>query len=191
MRLIGFLAACTAIGVAVAPASAVPIFVTADADLSLAPYTFAFGSSQFTFSGTGDIFNPVAVKTAGGAEVSSFGGFLGIPVSPTSYFVDRGTVTFGSGMNFAPFATTTTVPYSNGDNFIGLEATIGGQNFFGFAYTSDTTFNGFGFETSPDTPITASINLGVPEPASWAMFIGGFGLIGATMRRRSTSLGFA
>jgi hypothetical protein len=30
-----------------------------------------------------------------------------------------------------------------------------------------------------------------PEPASWAMMIGGFGMIGATMRRRKTSVRFA
>jgi len=32
---------------------------------------------------------------------------------------------------------------------------------------------------------------GVPEPASWAMMVGGFGLVGAAMRRRSTKLRFA
>ena len=30
----------------------------------------------------------------------------------------------------------------------------------------------------------------VPEPASWAMFIGGFGLIGSGLRRRRTSVSF-
>jgi len=31
----------------------------------------------------------------------------------------------------------------------------------------------------------------VPEPASWMMMIGGFGLMGAAMRRRKTSVAFA
>jgi hypothetical protein len=31
----------------------------------------------------------------------------------------------------------------------------------------------------------------VPEPATWAMFIGGFGLVGAAMRRRRTTVRFA
>ncbi|MBN8832151.1 MAG: PEP-CTERM sorting domain-containing protein [Sphingomonadales bacterium] len=31
----------------------------------------------------------------------------------------------------------------------------------------------------------------VPEPATWAMMIGGFGLAGAAMRRRKTSVSFA
>jgi len=39
---------------------------------------------------------------------------------------------------------------------------------------------------------TATFNAGaVPEPASWAMMIGGFGLIGAAMRRRRTGLQLA
>ena len=38
------------------------------------------------------------------------------------------------------------------------------------------------------TPVPPS---GVPEPASWAMMVGGFGLIGAAMRRRQRSLGTA
>ena len=29
---------------------------------------------------------------------------------------------------------------------------------------------------------------GVPEPASWALMIGGFGLVGASMRRRRDGL---
>jgi hypothetical protein len=31
----------------------------------------------------------------------------------------------------------------------------------------------------------------VPEPATWAMMIGGFALVGASMRRRSTAVSFA
>nr|WP_293969539.1 PEPxxWA-CTERM sorting domain-containing protein [Sphingomonas sp.] len=31
----------------------------------------------------------------------------------------------------------------------------------------------------------------MPEPATWAMFIGGFGLVGATMRRRRPTVRFA
>ena len=32
---------------------------------------------------------------------------------------------------------------------------------------------------------------GVPEPASWAMMLGGFGLVGSAMRRRKTAVTFA
>jgi len=30
-----------------------------------------------------------------------------------------------------------------------------------------------------------------PEPASWLMMVGGFGLLGAAMRRRKASIAFA
>jgi hypothetical protein len=36
-----------------------------------------------------------------------------------------------------------------------------------------------------------AITPSVPEPASWAMFIGGFGAVGAGLRRRRTRLSFA
>ena len=37
----------------------------------------------------------------------------------------------------------------------------------------------------------AALPTAVPEPASWAMMAGGFGLAGATMRRRRTAIRFA
>ena len=40
-------------------------------------------------------------------------------------------------------------------------------------------------------PPTDPVNGAVPEPASWAMMIGGFGMIGATLRRRRTAIRFA
>jgi hypothetical protein len=38
--------------------------------------------------------------------------------------------------------------------------------------------------TFASPPSGVGIPSGVPEPASWAMLIGGFGLTGAAMRRR-------
>lgn len=38
---------------------------------------------------------------------------------------------------------------------------------------------------------TANVTAAVPEPATWAMMIAGFGLVGGTMRRRSTKIAFA
>ena len=67
--------------------------------------------------------------------------------------------------NFNNYARGTRFLSSNGSPFI---AQLNGD---------------LGFRTFVDTAIT-----GVPEPESWAMMIIGFGLIGATMRRRKLVL---
>jgi hypothetical protein len=187
-RLFVSMAACAGAAVlAVAvPAHAVPVAVKTSADYSASPYSFTIDDSTFTFSSTGDPFNPTAIQTAGGGQVNSFGGFLGIPVEPTSNFIDRGTVVFGPGTPFSAFPGAATIPFSNGDNFIGLLAVANGQDYYGFAYTTDTVLNGYAFETVPDTAITATAAL--PEPASWTMLIGGFAVIGGALRTRKRTV---
>ena len=49
---------------------------------------------------------------------------------------------------------------------------------------------------SPVGPQTETLTItdtaaSVPEPASWAMMVGGFGLIGAAMRRKKVAVTFA
>ncbi|MDO6413576.1 PEPxxWA-CTERM sorting domain-containing protein [Sphingomonas sp. BIUV-7] len=56
------------------------------------------------------------------------------------------------------------------------------------------TFSAFSLYTyqieSNNMQTTLSLENAVPEPATWAMFIGGFGLIGAAMRRRKVRVAF-
>lgn len=77
----------------------------------------------------------------------------------------------------------------------------------GSAISSDATFNNrtlasLGLVTGDHTLTagngdTVSIHVGqaapsaVPEPASWALMLAGFGAIGATMRRKKTAVSFA
>ncbi len=83
--------------------------------------------------------------------------------------------------------------------FNGITVNIGQNNtyngFFGFVsdtpFTSLTLTGGFGDGYSFDNVLTANAGPAVPEPATWAMMIGGFALAGATMRRRKAAVSFA
>lgn len=82
----------------------------------------------------------------------------------------------------------------DGTTFMGT-ATVDG--FLGF--TSDTAFSrvviksrpGSAFQVTMDNLTYSATAPGVPEPASWAMMIAGFGLAGAAMRARPRVKGAA
>ena len=120
--------------------------------------------------------------TSGGAAVRTVFG------QPSTDFTNRGTVVYDQNTlgGYGSFPTLTNIPYTNGDNFLGLRVTSGGQEFYGFAFTTNTTFNGYAFETTPGVGITATTDFSgaVPEPQAWALLIIGFGAIGGIMRRR-------
>ena len=73
----------------------------------------------------------------------------------------------------------TFVPNGSSDGFFGSSEVHGVLRFAGVH--SSLTFNN-SFEQWHG--FTVGVSSVVPEPASWAMLIGGFGLTGAAMRRR-------
>jgi len=177
------LAAVTSILALASSASATPVITSIGADLAASPYTFTYQGSSFTFGYNGQLFSgPVTISTANGGEVNTIFG------QPTTNFADGrgGPVTFGPTQNYGAFADQTVIRFSNGGNFIGLRAVTGTGTFYGFAYSTDNILNSIGFENVADTAITATTAAGaVPEPASWALMIAGFGLVGGAMRRRA------
>jgi hypothetical protein len=58
-------------------------------------------------------------------------------------------------------------------------------------YDSYFTFGGAAFSPGASPPPPPPPPPGVPEPATWAMMIGGLALVGASMRRRRTAVSFA
>lgn len=81
----------------------------------------------------------------------------------------------------------------DGELLNGGVATAGG--FFGF--TSDKAFSRIELRARPGSGYIYTLDdltfstTAVPEPASWAMMMGGFALIGSTMRRRRMQVAFS
>lgn len=72
-------------------------------------------------------------------------------------------------------------------------AQFGGQTVFSGSLSNPVfapgTFNFTGFTRG--TLTVSEVTAAVPEPATWAMMIGGFALVGSSMRRKKMSLNFA
>ena len=178
-----------------APASAA-VVLGGPETLSATPFTFGpSAADQFSLSyPVSGFFNDTFVSTTGTAEVSSFGGFLGIPVEPSTSFTDMrngsdvlyGPDQFGS---YASFPTATDIPYSSGDSFLGLQYTVGANTYYGFAQFAGPDLELYGFQTTPNTDIDANSPTTVPEPSTWAMMMLGFaGTVLIAKRRRSLRL---
>jgi hypothetical protein len=168
------------LGLAAAPVIAAPAITSVNADLTTSPYTFSFLGSSFTVLGNGGFPNYLSVSTAGGGAVRTVFG------SPSTDFTDRGTVIYDASTlgGYASFSSLTSVPYTNGDNYLGLRASSGGQDYYGFLFTTNSTLNSYGFERTANTGINPATALAaVPESSTWAMMIGGFGLVGGALRR--------
>lgn len=71
----------------------------------------------------------------------------------------------------------------------------GGKNYTDVFDPGDFKQPGIYFDGDTSRLIVFALSGGtdpsVPEPASWAMFIGGFGLVGSAMRRRRVNVNFA
>ncbi len=97
------------------------------------------------------------------------------------------------GADFAGFGGAGATQILAGGNTLSFPAQgLFDKGFFGF--TSDTAFStirfqgvagqGDGFFFDNATFSTPSVVAAVPEPASWALMIAGFGLVGGAVRRR-------
>jgi hypothetical protein len=88
------------------------------------------------------------------------------------------------------FAITAT-PLLAGGYFLQLENAVTIQNGLGFWDESNglsgAFITGVGGIPSESFDILGTSDLSVPEPAAWALMIGGFGMAGAALRRRRTA----
>jgi hypothetical protein len=173
-------AAAFALTAAAAPASAaVQIFASYDG--------YYADTTSFTIVTDADLTNV------------NFGASGGVPGAGTWNIADgtvnAGATTLSFSDNGGPFTYDYDDYYQGEENFT-FSATYLGQSvtaafspssnqsggFVGFL-GNDVNGNESDFSFEPTLVATAG---GVPEPASWALMLGGFGLAGAALRRRRT-----
>ncbi len=187
MRKAILAALATTMSLAISTTASAAIFGGSNVDFGTTPFTFGISGNNFTLSynpqGAFDI-DPVFLQTSGTAAVTAAGGFPGFPLVPSPAFVGANTFGPDSFPGYASFTTPTAVPFSIVDGDLGLRVTVGSDNFYGYARFAGSMLESFAFESNANQAITAPSVAAVPEPATWAMMIGGFGLIGGTMRSR-------
>jgi len=124
---------------------------------------------SYTFTASGDGF------FAGRYAVAALGDTFGLqPI-------------YGTGdMPFGPYGGDVSDPTGSGNFSVAL---LSGQTytmaFFNFG-NINSAGDGFDLTGSASATVDWTISYGpaIPEPATWAMMIGGFGLVGAAARRR-------
>jgi hypothetical protein len=134
------------------------------------------GSDNFTI----DFSSAISAFGFYGTDIGDFGGHLTL------------TLTGSNGV------TVLTVP-----NTLGSGGSTSGSNLYWGFYDTTNTYtsiafgndsggsDNFGFDDFSIGALTQVTPISAPEPASWAMMLGGFGLLGATMRARRTALATA
>ena len=173
---------------AAAPATAAVSVIASNIDLSKGAYTFgqtATDTFTLSFNPAGGN-NPVSVQTTGTAAVPLIFG------QPAVTFTDPGrTATFGPNYfpGFGSLPNATAAPFSITSSDLGLRYSIGSDEYFGYARFAGANLISVAFETQANTAITGgAVAAAVPEPATWAMLLVGFGAVGGAMRRRSIAM---
>lgn len=146
--------------------------------------------TQLSFSGAAN------VRSIGSGWSTWSGGYTGNVLytnGATSFTINFDTAVGGFGL-FAepnPFDIfTLTMTLSDGSIVSGDYSGSSGAGFLGFVgngISSATISSSTDFAVG-DFYVASGA---VPEPATWAMMIGGFALVGASMRRRSMAVSFA
>ncbi len=185
MRILGMLGIAAACLASSAAADAASFVFTQDGYPDSATITGSFQGSDLNHDGFIDSFD---------GELTSF-----VLSYSGSSDVDAFTFT-QADFNTAPHSTPGGLVYALGGNFNGPNEGIQVGNGFNNTFVAlggadqDTDFcagkPGCGFVGGDESGAIIQVTP-VPEIATWAMFVGGFGLVGAAMRRRSVRFAFA
>jgi hypothetical protein len=194
--------------------TAVALAIAAPATAAQITYTIS-GTLDGGLDGT-EIFGAETIFTAIGETTNTFDAFgnpqiIGVPLTSVTLTFSGGTFAVSTPAFFVSYAYDVNgaeggrlgLSFDNtGFNGIGLESTAfsGYNGLSNFATTGAATY----FQTAQlessagaltissftNATFTAVVeaSAAVPEPATWSMMLLGFGLVGAGMRRRKTTL---
>jgi hypothetical protein len=199
MRSVLFIAATgVALGLTV-PASATIVGYAPGIDFGASgPYTVSlFDGSSYTFSAlvldpSDTKYRTAALATTGNATAYG-GGFIGGGNAYTSYSAGSATPGNNFGGDFITAPTARPIDYSLTDTYVALRFGAGPSIHYGYAEIAGTTLLRFAYNNIAGGSITTGDAItrapaAVPEPASWAMMLGGFGMIGGALRSRRKAL---
>lgn len=141
------------------------------------PYITSWGGPGFPNDPSNDslqgFFSSVSLTSTGGS----------ISLAPTSGFISFTDSNFGLSLNYT-FSTPHDPFSSFTDNGLSGGGTFGGFKTFVF----DAAIGPYDAGSHGDFTLGGVTQVGVPEPAAWALMLAGFGGVGAAMRARRRSL---
>ncbi len=137
-------------------------------------YFGSYGVNEYTITLTGLSGSSVSYESIGGVDTRDYNANVF-----TNTIADTTTEWYNNGIGQRYDVRTFTLP-----------STFANDTITSFSITQasydNAIFAGLTFSTLP-----AGVTSDVPEPASWAMLIIGFGLVGGMMRRKSSSVSLA
>ena len=143
-------------------------------------------------------FNPYNSGTAlsffwSGTPASSSGGVAGTATGPYLALAPGAVISSASTFAAVTASTNTTAFQAPGTHYLGFRFYNESTSAINYGYMSLTsggangfplTINSWTFENSGGAITIPGANGAVPEPATWAMMMLGFGAMGAAMRRK-------
>lgn len=150
--------------------------------------------SNYRFTYAAEFSAGEGIQNGSTLTIFDFTGYVANSIASVSPLLSTSTPNSSNMMSIG-FTDAASVPNLE-FTYNGPTQDLGGGRFvFGSALSTfgNTTLDGFSaitvktagaVGTLVGTQGATGVPLGVPEPASWAMMIGGFGLIGAAARRR-------
>lgn len=160
-------------------ATALALTVAVAMPASAAQYSFDFTTSQLLF-GAGPISGSGVFTTSDTA--TQVGGQTAYAITSITGFVNGSAIVAPTG-NYGNYFTTGPT-FLDGTGLRFFTAAGNDIRFFFQDTVSQYRVNTFSPGASAYVTATSAAVAGVPEPASWAMMIAGFGLLGAAARQR-------